>query len=233
VEHARLARSRRPDQGEQPGSGPESLDQLGDQRLATEEVARVASSNDRRLLVRVVRRSRRRARRLRSERRVADQDALLEPLQGGTRLDRELLGEDRPVRLVRAERLGTPAGPVQGQDVDLARTLADRVRGDGGLDRLERRLGAPARDLRGGQLLLGSNVDPVEVPDVVLCELLVDELGQRRPVPELEGCAEVTCCRRGVARFRVAGASATRLPRTAGRRSTPGRPRERNRAAGS
>ena len=66
-----------------------------------------------------------------AERRVVDQDPLLELLQLRSRVEAELVGQLVPNALVRRERIGLAPGPVQRGDQQLPQAFLERVRRHG------------------------------------------------------------------------------------------------------
>ena len=66
-----------------------------------------------------------------AERRVVDQDLLLELLQLRSRVEAELVGQLVPDPLVRRQRIGLASGPVQRGDQQLPQALLERVRRHG------------------------------------------------------------------------------------------------------
>ncbi len=86
------------------------------------------------------------------QRRVGAQDALLEFLEAGARVDAEFVGEQAPRVRVDGQRLGLASAAVQGQHQQLAQAFAQRV-GRGERRQLRDRLGVAA--------LLEVHVQPV------------------------------------------------------------------------
>lgn len=116
--------------------------------------------------------------------RVVPQDRPLEVPECRTRLEAELADEDTARVAVRGERVGRPAGPVQGQHQLSARAFPQRF----GLDqRLELgdQLGvAPQRQLGLHQLLTRRHAELLQPRRLRPRERLVREVREGRPTPE-------------------------------------------------
>ena len=128
--------------------------------------------------------------RRRLEFRLLAEDRALEPLEGGARLDPELLDEQLLRLLVGGERVGLAARPVEGEHELAAQALAERVLRRPG-PRARRRARPRARGRarprsapRAGQAQL------LEPRDLALGKRLVGEVGERGAAPERERLAK-------------------------------------------
>ena len=158
------------------------------------------------------------------ERRVVREDRLLELLQLLARLQPELFVEQPPKRLEALERVGLPPRPVQGEHQLAVQPLAVRVLGDERLEVGDELIVPAEREVGLDALLEGDHPQLLQARDLRGGEILVSEIGQRRPAPERESLTELS-----------GGHSAVRLRgrRRRAARSGRGRIRPRRPGAGS
>ncbi len=122
----------------------------------------------------------------RLEGRLLAEDGALEALEGGARLDPELLDEQLPRLLVDGERFGLAPVAVEGEHELAAEALAVRVLRDEGLELGDEVAAVPEGEVGVDPLLEGGQSQLLEAGDLRLCERLVGEVGERRAVPEGE-----------------------------------------------
>ncbi len=180
---ARLARSTRPNESDQPGAGTKPCDHLGHEPVSSEEVGGV------RLLERVkpLERARDRVGLGRFERGkalVVEQDLLLEAAYLRRGLEAELVTDPQPITLARAEGLGLPPRAIEPPHQLGHRALAQWVLIDE-----DRELGDQLRPLSAPQIGLDAGLDRFEAElfepgDLGPRELLVGEVLERRASPE-------------------------------------------------
>ena len=111
------------------------------------------------------------------------QDRPLEPLQRGARVDPQLLDERAPCLLVALERIGLPAGAVEGQHELGQEALAHRVLGHQRLELADHVVVPAEREVRLDAVGEGGEPKLLEPGDRRLGKGLVGEVGERRPTP--------------------------------------------------
>ena len=184
-DRARFAGPGRPDERDRCDPSSRVANEPFDERVAAEEVGGIGLAERSEALVRIsVRRLGRRLLRLRQQRRVMEQDPLLETLQRRRRIEAELVHERRPQLLVGAQRFGVASAAVQGQHEELPGALSQRILADRRVKHRHDLGGPPRLELRGRNLLDRVEVEVVEATDVWLGELLVGEVGEGRPAPQ-------------------------------------------------
>jgi hypothetical protein len=115
----------------------------------------------------------------------AGEDGPFQALQAGARLDPELLDEDPADLLVRRQRVGLPAGAVQGQDQPGPERLAQRVGADQGLQ-LTGQVGGAAQPQVDVGPALQQDQGPFLQPGRLGRAGRPGDTGQHRPAPERE-----------------------------------------------
>ena len=111
-------------------------------------------------------------------------------MQGGARLDAELVDEQTARVPIDVERLGLPAGAVERSHERRAEPLAQRVRLHEHLE-LGDELGVvPERQVGFDAPLEGAQPELFESSDLRLRERLVRQVGERGPSPEAERVTE-------------------------------------------
>ncbi len=194
VRDAALARSRRSDEGDEPGV-LQALEHPPRECLASVEVRGVGLAEGAQALVGVrgVVGARCGGRRGRPDREieglVLGEDLRLQVTELPARIDPELIGQRPSGVLERPERVRLAAGAVQGQHQRRAEAFAEGMVGDESLE-----LGDQVGVASEGEIGVDAGFDRphpklVEAADLVLCELLVGEVGQRRPPPQAQGVA--------------------------------------------
>jgi hypothetical protein len=125
-----------------------------------------------------------------AERRVLREDLLLELLQGGARLDPELVDEPPAALLEDVERLGLTARAVERQHQLCAAPLAVRLGPNQRLEFCDGLGVPPEREVDFDPLLHRLGAELLEAGDLVLGVGVVGELGERRAAPERERLVE-------------------------------------------
>ena len=110
------------------------------------------------------------------------EDVGLEPAQLGPRLDADLLGQHPPGLGERAQRLGLPARPVQGEREVPVEPLAERVGGDCRLEVADELAPATEGELGIEGAVEGVGVGRVEAGGGVGHPRLARQLGKQRAV---------------------------------------------------
>ncbi len=164
---------------------------------------------------------------------VLAQDRRLEPPERRARLDPELLREHAPRLAVGLERVCLTAGAVEGDHEQAAQPLVERMGGDERLQFADDVRVATQGEVGFQACLLAAGAEILEPGDRLLGEGFIEEIGERRPAPEVERVAQ-----RLGGRGRISGPRATPCPARAGARTgrRPGRrtPRgARSRESGS
>ena len=121
-----------------------------------------------------------------AELRILREDLLVQPPERGAGLDAEPVDEGRACRLVRLERLGLPARPVQGEHQLGTEVLAERVQADERLELADQLRVASVREIELDPLLDARQAKLLQTGDLGLGEALVGEVRQRFPPPLLE-----------------------------------------------
>ena len=132
------------------------------------------------------------------------EDRLLELLLLLARLQPELFVEQPPKRLEALERVGLPPRPVQGEHQLAVQPLAVRVLGDERLELGDELIVPAEREVGLDALLERDEPQLLQARDLSGGEILVNEIGQRRPAPERQSLAELFG---GDRRFGSAGVS--------------------------
>ena len=134
--------------------------------------------------------SARRRRRRHLEGGILCQDGALESLELRPGLEPELPGEQAPAVTVGLERLALSTAAVEGQHRLPAQALPQRVRGDEGVE-LPADLAVTAEaEQRLEPVLRRREPHVIEAADLIACEVLECELGQRRATPDRERLVE-------------------------------------------
>ena len=133
---------------------------------------------------------RRPGRLLHEQLRVVGEDPLLELPERRTGIEAELLHHRGAVVLEGAERIGLPAGAVEGEHELRPHALAQRVLAREGLDLGDEVCRAATRQLRCEELLLGREPQLAEALRLRLRPLLVGELGVGVAAPVAERLAQ-------------------------------------------
>jgi hypothetical protein len=126
----------------------------------------------------------------RVERRILDQDRLLEALQSLARIEAELVAQRRARFLHHDERVRLATGPVQGEHQQLAQPLAQRVLADQHLQLGDRLAVSTDRKVGLQTMLERHKAQRFQPADLVLRERLVAEVRQRRTAPQRERAAQ-------------------------------------------
>ena len=108
----------------------------------------------------------------------------------GPGVDAELVGERRPGPAQRAQRVGLPVRPVEGEHEQPPPLLAQRLLGDHRLEVGHEQRGLAQLEPGGEQPFAGHRPQLGEPGDLRLGPRLVGLLGQRRPAPERERLGE-------------------------------------------
>src|SRR5262249_25403925 len=124
------------------------------------------------------------------EARVLAQDAQLELLQRGPRVDAELLDERPPSALEDGERLRLPVAAIQREHQLAAETLAKSVLRDERLELRPQLLIAPEREVARARVLDARQTKPPQRGDLASRERLVPQVGQRLSTPERQRLAQ-------------------------------------------
>ena len=188
-------------------AGEHAPHQLRVARLAEVRRARDVAEDDRhrlahfeRLLAR--RRDRRSARRsdlrrllgrLELELRLLHEDRPLQPLEGGAGVEAELVPEQPADVAVGIERGGLTAGAVQREHQLPAHAFTKRLGGDERLELGDELLVPSERQVRVDPVFERGEPELREPSGLAQRERLVDELGERRAVPEAERLAQARC----------------------------------------
>jgi Protein kinase domain len=127
---------------------------------------------------------------LRRQSGVLVEDRLLELVEGGARLDAQLLHQQTPRLPVDLERLRLPSGAVQREHELRPRPLAERMLADEGLELRDELGGAPECEVSVDASLERDEPQLLETKDLRLRERLVRDVGERRAAPESECLTE-------------------------------------------
>ena len=123
--------------------------------------------------------------------RVLPEDRRLELLQRLARLEAQLVGELAPGLAVRLERLGLALAAVEREHQLVPEPLPQRMRGHERLE-LRHQLGVAAeREVGLDTQLERAEPQLLQPRDLGLSELLVGQVGQRRPAPQRECLAQL------------------------------------------
>ena len=127
------------------------------------------------------------------ERGILLQDRLLKPLQRRARFQPELLDQHPARRLVGPQRLRLPPAPVQGDHQLLMQPLAQRPHGNQRLE-LADNIGVTAeREIRLDPIFNYPCPQFLQPGDLGLRERLRPEIGERRPTPQCQRLAKISC----------------------------------------
>ncbi len=184
---ARLPRPGWPDEGDESRVRAQSNQEPVDERVTPEEVGGIGLGERPKALVRIaLRRISRQLTRMGQERRVMEQDPLLESLQRRRRIEPELVSKHRSELLVGPKRLGMAPAAIEREHQELPGAFAQRIVADGGVQHRDDLGGTPGLELRCRHLLDRVQVEVTESADVGLSELLVGEVRQRGAVPQAQ-----------------------------------------------
>ena len=158
------------------------------------------------------------------ELRVVDEDRPLQPLQGETGLEAELLVEQPACVAVGLERRRLAAGAVQGEHQLSPQALAERLRGDDRLQLGDELAVAAEREVGVDPVLERGEPQLREAGGLGRRERLLRELGERRAAPERERLAECRPRRPDPPRDRARHGPPRPAARSATGRAAPARP---------